>query len=264
MIKINDITNDSLKQIAQSVQYYLSYINTVTILTRQIEESTIRYPISDYVERRINVSDAEFEHTMEGFPSKKNDFFFEIPEDKHFVFEFKYVKGPSEKRKKINYQLDFQLYFNDLVRLAYLNKEYKYRSFFLIAGASYDFLTFLVRDGMNEPPKIGEIENNTRMPKGRFSDYLLSFDTSEEEPKRLFDASQLYHKTKDLKTIYDKPNKTIKKKEYFYKNFLKKYTNDEIIFPPKYYGIETTLVALLNDETDKQSVGIWEVNYKSK
>ena len=267
---MKDINDDSLKQIAESVQYYLSYFNTVTNLSRQIEESTIRYPVSEYVERKMEVSEAEFEHSMEGFPSKRTDFIFKISKDKRFAFEFKYVKAPTETHKRINYLLDFKLYFNDLVRLAYLNKEHHYRSFFLVAGESKNFSTFFQRDGMNTPElnKIEKEKENDRSLKGRFSDNLLSFDTSGEgeNPIRSFDASKLYYIKGNPREIYkDENNPTVNKKDrvFFYEEFCNKYNNDKIVFPPDYYGIDTTLITLLNAPADKQSVGLWEVKYRN-
>lgn len=265
-MKVCDITTDTLDRMAQSVRYYLSYINSVTVLTRLIEESTIRYPISEYVERNINVSEVEIEHTFEDFSSKKADFVFKIDESKKYAFEFKYVKGPSKPEQKAKFLLNFQLYYNDLVRLAYLNRNHKYRSFFLIAGDAYDFSTYLMRDGIIEPKKNHKYNDESRSPKGRFSDFLLSFETSGSELVKFFDASQLYYLKGTPKEILNTFNGHKGNQISLYKKFKENFKDVKNIFPDEYYGIETELVSLCNDRNSglSQSVGIWEVKYKNK
>lgn len=191
-VAIDDSTINSL---AEAVYTYLSYINVVSDFTRLLDESSIKYPFVEYLERKLQVTSLELEHNLEDFNSKRADAAFRL-QNENYVFEFKYIAS-GENKNHIK-KLDFQLYFNDIMRLAYLHKEHKYHSYFLICGDRINFLKYFMRDGTPST----KVENGKQLikqstsypivdPTGRFVDSLFEFSVVQNGGIKNFDAEKI-------------------------------------------------------------------------
>lgn len=269
------IDDNTINSLAEAVYAYLSYVNTVSDFTRLLDESSIKNPFVEYLERKLQVKILELEHNLEDFNSKRADVAFTFQGEK-YVFEFKYISADANNNqtKKPN----FQLYFNDVMRLAYLHKEYKYHSYFLVCGDRINFQKCFMRDG--EPSTKVEkgqhlIKQSTGYPiidpSGRFVDSLFEFSVAKNDGIKNFDADKVV----DTKVIGNNSN--------CYSVFKSKYQSDQdkhesknsnsdireqtdTIFPPT-YPIGTRLVTIkyfdkFNDRDDikgGQAIAIWEV-----
>lgn len=161
--KINNSGYDQLyaglAKCASAINYYLSYIELSSVPALEnksgarphfITESAVRFPLSEYLERRMGVSDLELEYVYEKFHGKRCDFRFTVPianQKNECLCEIKYVK---------NKKVDLQDYCNDILRLHFANSDENKRTFLLVCGESSNFInSFVNRSVVESGAKVG-------------------------------------------------------------------------------------------------------------
>lgn len=190
--------------------------------TEILAESSIRYPLLEYVERRRPDLTAQLEYKHQTFLRKRCDLLLEDKNDKS-VFEFKYV---NDRTRNL-----FQDYFDDILRLHYMSIK-GYKSYFIVCGNSFNFNT----EFRSVIPKASKIlSKKKRSPKGIFSQ-CLSFNTKNT-----------------IKSI-----KTKGKLNKYYQDFQINYHFIDGSSHPSLLQFETRLV-YLKYGLEPQSIGIWEI-----
>ncbi len=214
---INDI---ELAKMSHAVNLRLSYFVTISY-ANILAESSIRYPVVEYLERRLSYTKLKLEYDHPVFKRKKCDLYVEKNIDR-IVFEFKYVRDNTSSL--------FQDYFDDILRLHYLHAK-GIQSLFVVCG-----------DPMN-------FNNQFRSIKGR----TLRLGSRKERPSGVF--SQV------LSFSTRKPNKRFSTNKYFknYNDFCLHYDfRNSIEIHPTNITIQTRLISLIHGDS-QQSIGIWEV-----
>lgn len=208
----------------QAIYLNLSYMQSVS-KTDILAESSVRYPLLEYVERRCPWLKAQLEYSHPVFEKKRCDLLLQDSYDGS-VFEFKYVNCQTRYL--------FQDYFDDLLRLHYLSVNGNgNKSYLIVCGNSIIFNTEF--RSIN-PKSTKTLSGKKRKPMGLFS-RCLSFNVSNT-----------------LKKI-DTNNRLLKK---YYKDFISSYKFRDGRIHPTTLQFETRLV-WLNYGVEPQSIGIWEV-----
>lgn len=218
---INDV---ELAKMSQAIKLRLSYYEAISY-AKVLAESSIRYPVAEYLERRLSYKNLELEYSNPIFLRKRCDLYVERGAGANMekiVFEFKYVRDTTSGL--------FQDYFDDILRLHYLHND-GMQALFIVCGNTLNFNTQF----RSTKKRTTLHSTKKRLPSGLFSQ-CLSF--SSKNP---------------IKTV-----STSKYKKY-YGEFCKTYS---FRLPrashPMAINIQTRLITLIND-FDQQSVGIWEV-----
>lgn len=211
-----------MAQMAQAILLHLSYIQSVSD-TKLLAESSIRYPLVEYAERRFRPApvkiELEFSHPT--FARRRCDLLMEETNSKN-VFEFKYVREDTHN--------DFQEYFNDILRLHNLHA-LGFDTFFIVCGNSILFnMEF-------RNTRVGTLLLSTKKgrPSGIFSK-CLSF--SSNNPIKIIDTNKF------------KSNYSAFTSEYKFKKKGGSHPSNQLF--------ETRLVFLKYDGSP-QSIGVWEV-----
>ena len=212
------------------------WLNYVSISSRAsvLEEGSIRYPLTEFLERQYN-ADVTLEKPIKIFKRRRSDFFYEIPTNnrEHSLsgyIELKYVSGRTRNKKEM------QLFFNDLLRLAYASTN-NHRNYFIVCGGSYDFVSNF--EVIRTTPKKGIEPKSSRekkdgKPQGKYSEWF---------PFR-----------KDETVI-------IPLQGEFYDAFVDEYKPEETIPAPE---IEMVAKYPNDTKTMKCAVAIWHVRQTSK
>lgn len=122
------ISDVQLAQMAQAVYLNLSYLESVSN-TKLLAESSIKYPLVEFAERRMKAKKIELEYPHPSYERRRCDLMIEDSYDKN-VFEFKYIRDVTHN--------EFQDYFDDFLRLHNLH-ELGYKSYFVVCGNSLLF-----------------------------------------------------------------------------------------------------------------------------
>lgn len=216
------IDDGLLKSMVQAVYLNLSYMQSVS-KTDILAESSIRYPLLEYVERRCSGIQAQLEYNHPVFEKRRCDLLLQDSSD-NSVFEFKYVNCQTRYL--------FQDYFDDLLRLHYMSAN-GHKSYLIVCGNSINFNTEF--RSINPKSTIC-LSGKKRKPMGLFS-HCLSFNVN-----------------KTLKRL-DTNNQSLRK---YYKDFKVSYKFKDGSKHPPTMQFETRLV-WLNYGVEPQSIGIWEV-----
>lgn len=205
----------------------LSYYQAISY-ANILAESSIRYPVAEYLERRLSYKKVILEYPNPVFQRKRCDLYVEKKYNtgklEQIAFEFKYVWD--------NTSYLFQDYFDDILRLHYLHNE-GMRAFFIVCGNPINFNNQF-RSVKKQKVLTG---SRNRRPSGIFS-RVLSFSI---DPLKI-------HKTLN----------TDKYKDY-YKEFINHYEfKDTTVSHPHNLTFQTKLIKLIHGD-DPHSVGIWEV-----
>jgi hypothetical protein len=218
------ISDYELAMMSQAIKLRLSYYEAISY-AKILAESSIRYPIVEYLERRLSLKKLELEYTHPIFKRKRCDLYVEKGSGENterVVFEFKYVKDTTSDL--------FQDYFDDIIRLHYLHNA-GMQALFLVCGSTLNFNSQFRRT-KNRTVQLGR---KKMRPSGLFS-RCLSFSAVN-------------------------PQKSISTNRYrkYYNEFCNNYNfRQSGQIHPTTLLIRTRLIKLLNG-FDQQSVGIWEV-----
>jgi len=215
-----------------------------------IHEASFRYPIADAITAKdISIERVELERLHPIFKSKKIDL---VIYDKlgntqddnlQEIFEFKLSKRDTAKE----YGDEHQAVFDDVVRLAYYNKNSGKECYFLMCGPFVDFNAYFVNqqetvkaeNGLNIVPSRQSETKKEWLPKGFYKDWF-GFIINEEKEKEFTSNS-----------------------EWGLKLFQKKYKfrdGVENLFKESFIKIKTRCMAITPYETDRShAVGIWKI-----
>lgn len=218
---INDV---DLAKLSQAIKLRLSYYEAISY-AKVLAESSIRYPVAEYLERRLSYKKLELEYSNPIFQRRRCDLYVEKETGanaERIVFEFKYVRDTTSGL--------FQDYFDDLLRLHYLHND-GMQALFIVCGSTLNFNS----EFRSTKKRTTLHSTKKRRPSGLFSQ-CLSFSSGN-------------------------PTKRISTNKYkkYYGEFCKNYSFRHPHTPhPMAINLQTRLITLIND-FDQQSVGIWEV-----
>lgn len=214
------ISDVEIAQLSQAINLRLSYYETISF-ANILAESSIRYPVAEYLERRLSYKNMVLEYTNPIFKRRRCDLYVERKGQKT-IFEFKFVRDTTVSL--------FQDYFDDILRLHYLHAD-GIQALFVVCGSPVNFNS-----------QFRSIKKRTTFLAGRkgrasgpFSK-VLSFSTA--NPLKTID-------TKKHKSSYNEFCN-----HYEFRNATKSH--------PGAMTIQTRLIKLIHD-WGQQSVGIWEV-----
>jgi len=242
----------NINQLATAVMHWLSYTSAVG-RNYILNEGSIKYPVSEYLERTTRyVDDIMLEFGHPKLSMKRFDLFYKKKRSEKSVFEFKYIKNGSSRKRE-----EKQRIFNDLMRL-HLYLSGKNKSYFLICGNQKDFVCDFqtlklklddTNDSLFITPRFYKNLPKTIESKGFYTEWF-SFDSNNP-----------------LKTINLESENT----EYqnIYKKFVKEYsaaykekTTRKLTLPKI---IKTNLLFLTGNIeqtpilSQPSKIGIWEV-----
>ena len=267
-----------LERFANAVNYYLSYIELVAVPDTDkskdsrphfITESAVRFPLAEFLERRLKVSDLELEYIYPYLNAKRCDFKFTISynggkSNQTCLAEVKYIKS----------SISIQDYFDDLMRLYFARREIKdvQHVFFIVCGKRDDFISFLDRSiikNMNKREPANAINIITRNQKDIiFNQHFQQL----EEQRSILNASR-NNKLRNawLSSQSDTPLSMTINNDYwdafasshFYKT--DKETKQSVPIredvPSKPKSITTTRICIAGWNTQSEhNVGIWEIS----
>lgn len=218
------ISDVDLATLSQAIKLRLSYYEAISY-AKVLAESSIRYPVVEYLERRLSYKNIVLEYSNPIFQRKRCDLYVEKvigANIERIVFEFKYVRDTTSGL--------FQDYFDDILRLHYLHND-GIQALFIVCGSTLIFNSQF-RSIKNRTTQLG---NKKGRPSGMFSQ-CLSF--SARRPDKSFSTN---------------------KYQPYYTEFCNNYNfRQPQQIHPAAINIQTRLVKIIND-FDQQSVGIWEV-----
>lgn len=215
------ISDVEIALLSQAINLRLSYYET-TSFANILAESSIRYPVAEYLERRLSYKNIVLEYTNPTFKRRRCDLYVERKGQKT-IFEFKYVRD--------NTSYEFQDYFDDILRLHYLHLM-GIQSLFIVCGDTLNFNNQF-RSIKKRSKLLGRKKSR---PSGKFSQ-VLSFSSN-------------------------KPIKNVDTNKYLanYKDFCNHYEfNDPLVKHPISMFFQTRLICMTHKE-GPQSVGVWEIS----
>lgn len=214
------ISDVEIAQLSQAINLRLSYYETISF-ANILAESSIRYPVAEYLERRLSYKNIVLEYTNPTFKRRRCDLYVER-KGQETIFEFKYVRDTTASL--------FQDYFDDILRLHYLHAD-GIQTLFVVCGSPVNFNSQFRTIKTRTTALVGK--------KGRASgpfSKVLSFSTN--APVITIDTN---------------------KHQSNYNEFCKHYEfRDTANSHPGAMSIQTRLIKLIHDWS-QQSVGIWEV-----
>lgn len=218
------ISDIELAKMSQAIKLRLSYYEAISY-AKVLAESSIRYPVAEYLERRLSYKNLVLEYSNPIFQRKRCDLCVEKGAGanlERIVFEFKYVRDTTAGL--------FQDYFDDILRLHYLHND-GMQALFVVCGNTLNFNSQFRRT----KSQTTQLSNKKGLPSGLFSQ-CVSFSIG--RPVKAFSTAK-YRK--------------------YYQEFCKNYIfRQQNQTHPTAVAIQTRLIKLIND-FDQQSVGIWEV-----
>lgn len=235
-----------IRNIANVVHSWMSYIFEVSSTKHLAAESSLRYPIVGLLERRrgtnvfMEVQHPNFEKALIDFKWENED------NSSTCYLELKYVRDKS---------INVQDFFDDIFRLA-LIPEKNARKFFLLCGQSDDFKKRIQNrqlnaDGEEERAVTKEKQqvkfkqtNKNKQDKCIFDD-ILSFDVS-GDGKVATKEFEFMQQNDNLHGFYNK----------FVEAYSQKCKNDVLL--PEKIKIKTTLMQPI-DKCLLSAVAVWEI-----
>lgn len=229
-----------IKKLGYAVMHWLSF---KIVIGREyvLSESALKMPISEYLTQK-GFDDIELEFSHPSLSKKRFDLCFSSKSNAENVFEFKYIRKSSTRRKD-----EKQRIFDDLMRLHLFISNSNTKSYFLICGLKDEFNTDFQKLSNNTQYPTGRIKGQVSEKSPSFYDEWFSFD--ERNPKKLIDLNSI---STEYAGIY---------KDFFedYKpSFFKK--KKTILTMPN--NITTRLVFLesdLDNSWQPAAIGIWEI-----
>lgn len=214
------ISDVEIALLSQAINLRLSYYETISF-ANILAESSIRYPVAEYLERRLSYKNIVLEYANPTFKRRRCDLFVERNGQKT-IFEFKYVRDTTASL--------FQDYFDDILRLHYLHAD-GIQTLFVVCGSPVNFNSQFRSVKKRTAVLVGK--------KGR--------------------ASGPFSKVLSFSTVNSIKNIDTTKHQSNYNEFCKHYEfKNAAISHPGALNIRTRLIKLIHD-WGQQSVGIWEV-----
>lgn len=215
---IDDIT---IKKMSDAICLHLSYLESVS-RTKLLAESSIRYPLLEYVERRDVNLDPLLEYKHEVFKRRRCDLLITDRGGDKSIFEFKYVRDDSHT--------EFQDYLDDLIRLYYMSKR-GCKAYFVVCGNTLAFN----KEFRNTKAVTTRLGSRRGRPSGLFAK-CLSFNINNTD--------------KNVSTMHFKENYKTFCGDYKFKNPADSH--------PASLNFRTRLVSLRYGD-GVQFIGLWEV-----
>lgn len=207
-----------IKNLANAVQYWLSYWDTVS-RSNILQEGSLRYSISEVIERKYNgmcvlelphpcfknrniditwsddiKDDAIFEEfTKRGFERKANN---QLTDAIDKLYQNSDVIECKVVSKHTEYKSEIQRIFNDLCRLYFYKLRYpKRRAFFLLSGGSELFNSIKNGELINGN---GNNQSNEDSPSVLMKSYLTNEEYIRNQPSKChsIDNTELYNARK--------------------------------------------------------------------
>lgn len=230
--------SNSIRSISHVVHSWMSYLYEVSETPHLAAESSLRYPITGFLERQENVEIAmEAKHSF--FPEAQIDFAWKLKDEDSYM-EMKYVRDQS---------IDVSSIFDDIFRLALIPQnhlEQKQHRFFLICGKTYDF--------------VKRVQH--RMGKKAIEESSLHIEQSGENIKYVFDNILSFEIKSTQEGVKDVNVKefTFDTSNIYYRDFVDRYKQKCITgnVIPETMRIRTTLLEPI-DLGLKSAVAIWEI-----
>ena len=165
------LLDNNLTLIANTINLHLSYLYNVSS-SINILESSIQYPLLEYMERRTHYSDISLEYKHPAFQKKRCDIFWKDENGHSCVMEMKYHKNHSTN-------IDYVL--KDIIRL-YFALDCGFSSFFLLCTQKKDTQPIINNPLDVERIKKATIENWSSNNTKSIEPYekWLSLDTSKK------------------------------------------------------------------------------------
>lgn len=215
------ISDTYLATLSQAIYLKLSYYQAVSY-ANVLAESSIRYPVAEYLERRLFYNQIVLEYPNPVFKKRRCDLYVNKGSADETIFEFKYVRDTTS--------YEFQDYFDDIIRLHYLHL-IGIQSLFVVCGNTLNYNNQF-RCIKKRSKLLGSKKSR---PSGKYSQ-VLSFIAN--NPYKSIDANKYAVNYMDFCNHYE---------------FNKPHVNH-----PVSLAFQTRLVCLIHG-LGPQSVGIWEV-----
>lgn len=223
--------------LAEAVYHWINYVITCGN-DRLIEEHSIRYPLSEFIERKYK-AEVSLEQTTTLLKSKRYDFYYQMPETRigegtNGYIEVKYLRDDTQYSSEIN------RFFADLVRLAISGGRVNY---FILFGERVKFETCFKH--------VGKLVESEEFVKARFSGKNI-----EDVPYGIYSKWFGF----DVKTTIDFNVDAFPENKEFFTNTHKDKENNTI--PIDGLTIRTQLLAVMpkNEDKSSQVVYIWQVS----
>ena len=249
-----------INYIGASLHHWLNYISSVQ-RNYVLAESSIRYPVSEFLGTQINKNEIYLEHQHPDLKNKFLDLRFvaQFGKDKfECAMEFKYARiGYTDKtseKKRI---------FNDLARLKlFVESKANRKAFFLVCGRTMDFIKAFQSIGWRED----EAQNGLPVPR-KLADSREAMK-SVPEPMGFYTNWMKFNLKDNNGQLNFQLRDSTKVPEEILENFIQKYGNaykeemntDKLasssLVTKLIYLSDTTI---LSNNNSSMMVGIWEV-----
>jgi hypothetical protein len=244
----------------QAIHYWLNYSCKVSKVDLLVE-SSIRFPLMEYIERYLNADKCYLERKYEDFLSedifnttKSVDIMWEKNKIE-YIIELKYLSKDTNKEQ------ERQRFFNDLVRLSLalkLKKDKERRCYFLICGDAVHF-----GEQMRGLIKQENGDNGGNLLENKDVDPEIDTEFSKWLVLNMREVPDTY-----AHVVYDKNNVNPRFKKFIKEYFeiseateknLRKPRKKDRIGNAKYLDSFYTKRVWLNYEKDEKMTGLWEV-----
>ena len=257
-------TQNDLSSMMRTIHHWLNYTAQVSRIDL-LAESSLRFPIMEYIERSLNHTCCFMERPYEDFADTKfkNTKFVDVmweTEKCDVIMELKYV------RENMNVSSEKQRYFNDIVRMGLAlghrkNENKDRRCFFITCGQSEPFMDKIAGNiNIKNANSLGDKENGGEFIENNFNEWLC-FESGEKVIEKEIrypsdkDAKFASYFSNFIKEYYEEKGKT--EKDQLVDFALYKDLFPEIIF--------TNQISLIcRKDNVNQSLGLWEISITSK
>ena len=243
---MTDATRDiDLLRITNTIHKWLVYADTVS-QADLLAESSIRYPLSEYLERRMQcICELEKAHPI--FWDRRIDFLWKDKLETQYYMELKFVRDDTTHKDET------QRIFNDIYRQSCILEEKKGRCLFVMCGEANlfksQFSESIAITRKRGRPRKAPVPQNALIPPndaGQPQEHIyrswFSFDNQNPE-----------------KTIKDE-----NENQPYFNTFCKTYkerSNGHLT--NRRHNFKTRLILLIQDpeadELKSQSIGLWEI-----
>lgn len=184
-----------IAKLGSAVKSWLDYWYAVSDTSNLLAESSIRFPITSYLERTKHITNVELECQHSIFTSRRIDIKWETSDGRCSLMEIKFVRKNSDSTEEM------QRIFNDLLRLSLIN-DGETDKYFMLCGP---FSTFEYVFKIRSIPKNSEISEKSKDTLGEYTtklDMWLGFSDSCSNKKDVIETKDERY-WKEFKKEYD-------------------------------------------------------------